>query len=100
MVIVGVVLGRVARGWQGGEGGVGELGGHLLHHHKLLLWLGEVGRVGAGSNLSRSCSSSEVLEVLILPGEDLGALVHGLMEFWLTQIVGGLTVLLQMRVNV
>lgn len=100
-MIVVVVLGRVARGRQGGEGGVGELGGHLLHHHKLLLWLGEVGWVGAGSNLSRSCSSSsEVLEVLILPGEDLGALVHGLMEFWLTQIVGGLTVLLQIRVNV
>jgi hypothetical protein len=40
--------------------------------------------------------------MLILPGEDLGALaheVHGRLKFWLTQIIG-LGILLHMRMNV
>ena len=92
------VLGRVPRGWQGREGGIRELRGRLLHHHKLLMVLGEVVRVRAGSTFSvHSCP--EALEVFLLPGEYLGALVHGLLEFWLTQIVG-LASLLHMRVYV
>ena len=73
----------------------------LLHHHKLLLLLAEVLGVRAGSALSRS-GSAKVLEMLILPGEDLGALaheVHGRLKFWLTQIIG-LGILLHMRMNV
>jgi hypothetical protein len=97
-MIIAVVLGRVPRGRQGREGGVGQLRGRLLHHHKLLLVLGEVVRVRAGSTFSvHSCP--ETLQVLLLPGEYLGALVHGLLEFWLTQIVG-LASLLHMRMHV
>jgi hypothetical protein len=73
----------------------------LLHHHKLLLLLAEVLGVRAGPALSRS-RSAKVLEMLILPGEDLGALAHevnGLLKFWLTQIIG-LSILLHMRMNV
>lgn len=72
----------------------------LLHHHKLLLLLAEVLGVRAGSTLSRS-GSAKVLEMLVLPGEDLGALaheVHGLLELRLTQIIG-LSILLHMRMN-
>jgi hypothetical protein len=92
------VLGRVPRGWQGREGGVGQLRGRLLHHHKLLMVLGEVVRVRAGSTFSvHSCP--EALQMLLLPGEYLGALVHGLLEFWLAQIVR-LATLLDMRMHV
>jgi hypothetical protein len=92
------VLGCVPRGWQGGERGIRQLRSRLLHHHKLLLVLGEVVRVRAGSTFSvHSCP--EALQMLLLPGENLWALVHGLLEFWLAQIVG-LAGLLHMRVNV
>ena len=60
--------------------------------------LGEVVRVRAGSTFSvHSCP--EALKVFLLPGEDLWALVHGLLEFWLAQIVR-LTSLLDMRMHV
>ena len=92
------VLGRVPRRRQGREGGIRQLRSRLLHHHKLLMVLGEVVRVRAGSTFSvHSCP--EALQVLLLPGEYLRALVHRLLEFWLTQIVG-LASLLDMRVNV